>query len=224
MILLYGFIVRRNADYKANYSVLIGFLFASISVFFLLLHMFPVLNTSILSAFGSSVIYYQGADNLYERELMMAMGKELPFWTFISFYYKEILVGFFVFLLTPHPANYFESFMRERINGLWGIYTDFDNILILLGSVLYYSFIIPLIIKSLHRGERFYEVFLIVVVYILVLYSLFHFGATDPRIKFVFWFYLLVGFKYGDLRIHLISRDYKYYFGSLIVLIVVYFV
>jgi hypothetical protein len=131
----------------------------------------------------------------------------------------RIFKGFFVFLLTPHPFNYLVKYMQLSRNGIWGIYTDFDNILICIGSCLTYLVILPLFIKYVVNFRKIDIKYHLVNFFIIIMYTIYQLGITDTRIKYTLMFFLVISFHKSGLHFGFTRQDKGYFIASIALLI-----
>lgn len=179
------------------------------------------IRTKLISALFSALSYHEGYDA--DRDdvagvLMQGDGVEA-----ISLieYIKSFIMGFPVFLFTPQPVNYGLKFLTEQKNGLWNIYTAFDNTLIVIGSIVNYLITFPLLLKFFHHIRSVRMDFVLITIYIIFVYSLLQLGITDVRIKYSFLFFLLFGLKLANLHRLSMMQDAKYFIGVFVIFFVV---
>lgn len=171
-------------------------------------------QSRLLSAFMSVVFFHEGYDVEREAALHEVMQGDASRLGFLSNYMGMVFKGFIVFLFTPHPINYAVKWFAEEINGMWNIYTRFDNLLIVLGAVVNYCIVFPLVIKFLHKIKVVNISIAVTSLFMWIIYSIFQLGITDLRIKYSFIFFTLLGIKLGGLDKIKLKRDIGYFLGA----------
>lgn len=174
------------------------------------------LQSRLLSAFASVISFHEGYDEEREKVLKEVIQGNASAGEFVYGYFGKVLQGVAVFLFTPHPVNYGIKFLTEEVRGMWNIYTTFDNTLIVLGSVLNYLIIFPLVLKFFHKISVVNRAIALVAIFMVTTYSIFQLGITDLRIKYSFIFFVLFGIKMSSLGMIELRKDVKYFFGSAI--------
>lgn len=172
------------------------------------------IKTRLLSAVFSAMTVHEGVDP--EREAVFAdmlSGAALNGALLVE-YLKRVAIGFPVFLFTPHPVDYALRAAAESHNGIWNIYTTFDNVLITVGAGINYLIVFPLLLKALHRASHVPPNFRLIVLFMLAVYAIFQLGITDVRIKYCFLFFVLAGLRLGGLHILMMRRDWPYFGGA----------
>jgi hypothetical protein len=190
----------------------------ALSLFLLSSNAFNI-QTRLLSAFLSVVTFHEGYNEEREAALTEVVEGDASGGGFIFSYFGRVIQGFAVFLFTPHPINYGTKFLDEEIHGMWNIYTNFDNTLIVLGSIVNYLIVFPLMIKFFHKINTIDRTISYVVIFFVITYSIFQLGITDPRIKYSFLIFVLLGIKMSPFGLLEIKKDGKYFLGSTILFI-----
>lgn len=188
---------------------------AILSLYLLSTNTFNV-QSRLLSAFASVVSFHEGYDEERDAVLKEVVQGDASVGGFVLAYLGKVMQGFAVFLFTPHPVNYGIKFQAEEVRGMWNIYTTFDNTLIVLGSILNYLIVFPLVLKFFHKMNVINRAVGLAAIFMVVTYSIFQLGITDPRIKYSFIFFVLFGIKMSSLGVLEVRKDAKYFFGSAI--------
>jgi hypothetical protein len=131
--------------------------------------------------------------------------------SFILEFVRINVKSFPTFIFTPHPINYGVKFSRGLNNGMWNIYTTFDNLLIVAGSFINYIIVFPLMFKYIHKLKQVRIEYTLTVLFMILVYSVFQLGITDVRIKYTFLIFLLFGLKHANLQCIEIKSDAKYF-------------
>lgn len=122
---------------------------------------------------------------------------------------KKFVMAFAIFLFTPNPLNYFvEWFSSMTETGAYNIYTGFDNVLIFLGSIYYYIFIVPYIINVFYNYRKYNKHLLLFSLLFTILYSVSYLGQTDIRNHNTFIYFFLASILYSTQRIDIRIKDY----------------
>jgi hypothetical protein len=180
------------------------------------------IRSRLLSALFSTYSYHEGYDAEREDAVHDLMqGGEISGGLLFE-YVKRILMGIPVFLFTPQPVNYGLKFLTEQKNGLWNIYTTFDNVLIVIGSIVNYLIAFPLLLKFFHHVRSIRIDFALTTIFMFLIYSVFQLGITDVRIKYSFLFFMLAGLKLTDLHKLNFKQDAKYFIGIVAIFFVVF--
>lgn len=143
---------------------------------------------------------------------------------YVELMLRKSLVAIPVFLFTPHPYNFAVNYFKYRDRGNYVIYTDFDCLLIVLGSVVNYLVVIPVVLKCLFSAYRIDLKFIVIPFSIAIVYSVFLFGNADMRIRYSFIYFLLVATMYSRLSIYRSNADVKYFALSMAVLLLIPFI
>lgn len=178
------------------------------------------INTKMFSAIFSTISTHEGLDQERDAivsELLAGNGANTDFW--ISSI-KRILLGIPVFLFTPNPINYTIKYYQENIHGIWGIYTKIDNILIILGSIVNYAIIFPIMLKYFFRTQVASAAHAITAWIMLASYAIFQLGITDTRIKYTFLLFVLMSMRHNCQNVGLSLKDDKKYFLISLILLV----
>lgn len=178
------------------------------------------INTKIFSAIFSTISTHEGLDqerDEFVAELLAGNGATTDFW--ISSI-KRILLGIPVFLFTPNPINYTIKYYQENIHGIWGIYTEIDNILIILGSIVNYAIIFPIMLKYFFSTKVASATHAITAWMMLASYAIFQLGITDTRIKYTFLLFVLMSMRHDCQNVGLSLKDDKKYFVISLILLV----
>lgn len=121
---------------------------------------------------------------------------------------KKFIMAFSVFLFTPNPLNHIVEWYRSMTEtGASNIYTGFDNLLILLGSIYYYVFVVPYIINAFYNYTKYNHQLLLFSVLFAVLYSVSYLGQTDIRNHNTFIYFFLASILYSKYRIKIHIKD-----------------
>lgn len=179
------------------------------------------IRTRLLSAVFSAYSFHEGYDAEREDVLHEMMQGGMAEGSLLIEYAKRILMGIPVFLFTPQPINYGLKFLAEQQNGVWNIYTTFDNVLIVMGSIVNYMIAFPLLLKFFHHVRLIRIDFALTAIFMFLIYSVFQLGITDVRIKYSFLFFMLAGLKLADLHKLNFKQDAKYFIGIVAVFFVV---
>lgn len=182
------------------------------------------LKAKIISAIFSVFTFHEGYDAEREQVAKEIIGGDSGGLGFdlLAQYLKRIFQGIPVFLFTPHPINYLLKFLAEQRKGIWNIYTNFDNIMIIIGSILNYLIVIPMFLKYMHNIKSIRIDLLIICIYMFLMYSLFQFGITDVRIKYTFIFFVLLGLKISKQQIINFKTEYKYVIPTMAIFIIIW--
>lgn len=106
---------------------------------------------------------------------------------------KRLFIGFVSFVCTPHPVNYIETWLGEMdVLGTYNIYTGFDNLLVSLGSVYTYVFVMPIAVCFVLSPKRYnYNMFWFILLYAGI-YTVAYIGISDIRNRHFMYFWLLI--------------------------------
>ncbi|MBR4793272.1 MAG: hypothetical protein IK038_06350 [Bacteroidaceae bacterium] len=134
---------------------------------------------------------------------------------------KRFGIGLVALLFTPHPINYFQEWiMGHGALGDFGIYTGFDNFLIVIGAIYCYVFLIPRLFWYVYNHGRISnELFCFILSFVLI-YVVAYLGVTDIRNRHLFFFYMMIDIIYKESeRSDAIKIDGKFYLLSLCVFV-----
>lgn len=179
------------------------------------------IRTRLLSALFSTYSFHEEYDAEREDAVHEMMQGGVAEGSLLIKYAKRILMGIPVFLFTPQPINYGLKFLAEQQNGVWNIYTTFDNVLIVMGSIVNYMIAFPLLLKFFHHVRSIRIDFALTAIFMFLIYSVFQLGITDVRIKYSFLFFMLAGLKLADLHKINFKQDAKYFIGIVAIFFVV---
>lgn len=106
---------------------------------------------------------------------------------------KRLFIGFVSFVCTPHPVNYIKTWLGEMdVLGTYNIYTGFDNLLVSLGSVYTYVFVMPIAVCFVLSPKRYnYNMFWFILLY-AVIYTVAYIGISDIRNRHFMYFWILI--------------------------------
>lgn len=212
-------IIKNNLAKKSR-SITIGVLALFLSIIIVVFY-FNLFNagTKIFSAMFSTFSTHEGLDEERDAivsELMAGNGAGVGFWASTA---KRLLIGVPVFLFTPNPINYTLKYIQENIYGVWGIYTTLDNILIIIGSVINYIIVYPIMIKTFFSIKNAQSDHLITAFIMFASYTVFQLGITDTRIKYTFLFFVLISIRNHTTELGIsLATDKKYFLISLALL------
>ena len=137
---------------------------------------------------------------------------------------SKVKISIPVFLFTPHPYNWFNKYLEFRENGMYGIYTDIDNVLIIVGSLINYVIIFPLFFKFIVNIRKVNISFILITFFILVMYSAFLLGNADMRIRYTYIFFMVIGFHKSGLTLYKTRSDFIYLLASMIIFLSIPFI
>lgn len=126
----------------------------------------------------------------------------------------RLCIGLVSFIFTPHPVNFISNWLTTMDqNGLSGIYTGTDNLLIALGSVFNYLFVLPLVILFILNYKKCNRcIFLFVTCYI-ILYVVSYLGVSDIRNRNTAIFFILASIMFSDYNLKMKRKYYLITFG-----------
>lgn len=137
---------------------------------------------------------------------------------------SKVTISIPVFLFTPHPYNWFNKYLEFRENGMYGIYTDIDNVLIIAGSLINYVITYPLFFKFIVNIRKVNISFILITFFILVMYSVFLLGNADMRIRYTYIFFMVIGFHKSGLTLYKTRSDFNYLLASMIIFLSIPFI
>jgi hypothetical protein len=177
-------------------------------------------RAKITSVIFSVIAFHEGFDaDRDEVAQDIARGGTIEYGA-LADYGKRVAMGVPVFLLTPHPINYWNRFTAEEHMGMWNIYTQFDNYLITAGAALHYIIMLPVLFIFFHKIRELKQDIVIVSVFIFLLYSILQLGITDVRIKYTFFFFVLYALKDSSVSVaHLCKTRLAYLFSSFVMFV-----
>jgi hypothetical protein len=180
---------------------------------------------SITNVFLGNLVYFGGEDQ-GDVDLLMnnvaetgAVGSDIA-----SLFIRKIIYAIPVFLFTPHPYNWGVKYLDQRQDGLYGIYTDADNLLIIFGASFNYLFVYPLLLKYISNIHRIDAKYSVIPFFIIVIYSVFLLGNADIRIRYTFIFFLVFAFYGSGNTLYKTYSDIKYFLISIIALLLIPFI
>ena len=107
---------------------------------------------------------------------------------------KKIAIGLISFTFTPHPINYYVSWVSSMGSyGSYNIYTGVDNVLIILGSIYAYIIVLPLTIYYFMKWKRQNLALLFFIIMYVMIYVIAYIGVTDIRNRHFAFFFILIG-------------------------------
>lgn len=185
---------------------------------------FDEMRVKAVSGFLGNAVFFgvesqEDVDPLFYAAQTGSINTELK-----SMFVQKMATSFPVFLFTPHPYNWADKYSNFSKDGIYVIYTDADNWLIILGAVLNYLLVYPLLFKYLHNIREVNLKWVIAPLFIMLMYSIFLLGNADMRIRYTFIFFLVMGFYMSGLTLYKSRSDFKYLFLSLGVLFTIPFV
>lgn len=133
--------------------------------------------------------FISAADNVgetYEEYIALYNG-DISLGSLIPFISRLVKAGVSL-IFTPHPYNFSETWIGvNSINGEYGIYTKLDCVMITIGAVISYCFIIPRVITLLFTKEAYkYDSFWYAVIFSLI-YATAYLGITDIRNHYIIY-------------------------------------
>lgn len=180
------------------------------------------ITLTAVNGFLGNAVYFAGED-LEEAGLMrddvIASGALTS--DFKALLLNKLKTSFPVFLFTPHPYNWSQKYIDGRDNGVYGIYTDIDNILIIIGSIINYIIFLPLLFKYVSNIRQINAKYIVVPLFIMIVYSVFLFGNADLRIRYTWIFFIVFGFYGSGLMLYKRRADIKYLLLSIAVLLAI---
>ncbi|MEX8519829.1 MAG: hypothetical protein AB3X44_15055 [Leptothrix sp. (in: b-proteobacteria)] len=213
-----GIIALNNGVPKKIKKIIIFPLFIG-SMIFVYIN-FSEITTKLFSAVFSTFSVHEGFDeerNSIVTDLIEGNGAGFGFWLSTV---KRIGVGVPVFLFTPNPISYTIKYAKENINGIWGIYTELDNIIIIIGAVINYLFVYPILMREFVAAEKINKVYLFIAIFMGISYIIFQLGITDTRIKYTFLFFALLSIRGKKPRFGLNEiQNIKYLAASIALMI-----
>lgn len=164
------------------------------------LSLFPYILI-IVSRQMVSAINYIGEDT--EKYIPLLSGQiSLPI---VISLVKRLSIGLISMMFTPHPINYYIYMHTEPVvNGVTGIYTYLDNIMIFVGSLFNYILIIPVVLSVL-KQSILNKYLLFFAMSFVVLYVVAYIGVVDIRNRNTAVFLLMLSLLYNQ-------RDIKFSF------------
>ncbi|MDE6479936.1 MAG: hypothetical protein K2L45_06660 [Muribaculaceae bacterium] len=153
-----------------------------------------------------------GGENI--EELMPLISGNYSLGSFVALF-KRLLIATFVFVFTPNPINFFNSWMTT-MNDIGGsnIYTGIDNFIILIGSLYYYIFIVPYIFYCIFRIRTINKSLILFTVIFSILYIISYLGQTDIRNHNTAIFFFIVSLMNSHSAIKLKTKDYLLSLGA----------
>lgn len=107
-------------------------------------------------------------------------------------------IGLVSMIFTPHPINYFMDWSHEMTDyGCYNIYTGVDNLLIFVGSIYTYLFIVPIIFYIVFNRKAINFKLLFFVVAFIILYVIAYIGVTDIRNRHLVFFFILTALLFN---------------------------
>lgn len=104
----------------------------------------------------------------------------------------RLFVGLISMVFTPHPINYFTNWIHEMHDyGCYNIYTGIDNLLIFIGSIYTYIFVIPILFYIVFNWKKVNSKLVYFVVSFIILYVIAYIGVTDIRNRHLIFFFVL---------------------------------
>lgn len=142
----------------------------------------------VVGQFISAANYVGEEENDY---LALYQG-EINIGTLLPFIVRLIKAGI-VLIFTPHPINFADTWMGiNNITGIYGIYTKLDCVMITLGAIYSYLFIIPRVVVVLFTCKAYkYEAFIYAIIFALI-YTTAYLGITDIRNHYITYALFLI--------------------------------
>lgn len=121
---------------------------------------------------------------------------------------KRLSIALISMMFTPHPINYYIYWHSEsEVNGVTGIYTYLDNIMILIGGMFNYILIVPVIVSTLKKNiSNKYLMFF--AISFIILYVVAYIGVVDIRNRNTAVFFLILSLLYTQKDIKISYYDY----------------
>lgn len=168
----------------------------------------------VVGQFISAATYVGEEENDY---LTLYQG-EINIESIIPFILRLIKAGV-VLIFTPHPINFAETWIGvNNITGIYGIYTKLDCVMITLGALYSYLYIIPRIIVLLFTYKAYkYEAFLYAIIFALI-YATAYLGITDIRNHYITYALFLIP-MFSQLQDIRVSRNVYFIVGLFFILI-----
>jgi hypothetical protein len=126
-----------------------------------------------------------------------------------------------VFLFTPHPFNWGQKHLELSVGGVYGIYTDVDSVFIVLGAVVNYLVVYPMLIKLVVNFRRINLSLLLIPLSIMAFYVIFLLGNADMRIRYTFILFIVFCFTHSGLSLYRKVTDLKYLMVSLAIFLAI---
>ncbi|UVQ48870.1 hypothetical protein NXY11_11835 [Parabacteroides faecis] len=181
---------------KLRYTVYILLVIGTLSLF-------PYIFITVFNQMVSAINYI-GEDT---EEYVQLLSGQISLPIVISLI-KRLSIGLISMMFTPHPINYYIYIHSESVvNGVTGIYTYLDNIMILIGGVFNYILIIPVIVSTLKKNiSNKYLMFF--AISFIVLYVVAYVGVVDIRNRNTAVFFLILSLLYNQKDIKISFYDY----------------
>lgn len=133
--------------------------------------------------------------------------------------FNRYFVGSVAMFFTPHPTNYYNSWIQFRdLSGTYLIYSWFDNVIIILGSIFCYLFVVPKIFDYFFSCKFWKNNAFVYIILYFIIYVVGYLGVTDIRNHHFVYFFSIASLINLAPRL---SHKYLAYFivGSIFVLI-----
>ena len=105
---------------------------------------------------------------------------------------KRYIVGAVAMFFTPHPLNYYDTWLQFKDNfGTFSIYYWFDNILIILGALFSYIFVVPVIFNYCISNNFWRSTAFQYIAFYFIIYVVGYLGITDIRNHHMVYFLCL---------------------------------
>ena len=136
---------------------------------------------------------------------------------------KRFVIGSFSLVFTPHPINFYNQWIANAdYMGNYGIYTAFDNILIVIGSIYCYLLILPRFIKYFFEYWDNTKNILYFVSLFIVIYVIAYLGITDIRNRHIIFFFILIDYIYQNKNMEILDyTNIRYYLMTLAMFIAI---
>lgn len=174
------FILTLNLRKKIRYLIYLSTLFICIIFYDAILQRIAEQSISALDAIGEDITdllpLLQGE---YSISILMPL-------------FIRLAIGLISMIFTPHPINYFTNWIHEMHDyGCYNIYTGIDNLLIFLGSIYTYIFVIPILFYIVFNWKKVNSKLVYFVVSFIILYVIAYIGVTDIRNRHLIFFFVL---------------------------------
>ena len=133
--------------------------------------------------------------------------------------FKRFGIGFVSLLLTPHPVNFFNQWIANADSmGTYGIYTAFDNVMIVIGAIYSYIFILPVLFEYFAEYKTNNQIVFYFILIFIVIYVIAYLGITDIRNRHIIFFFILADYIQQKKEFSLKTNG-RYYMLSMIMFV-----